>query len=71
MAERAQINPHFDEGLLVWSDDYSGRYAPPPGDYGDQFDDKWRLVLEDSSGEQGFNQGAGVSLDDSSIDGLV
>ena len=50
MPTRAQLNPHFDEGIFIWSDDYAERYAPPPGDYRDQFDDKWRLVLEDVTG---------------------
>ncbi len=70
MPTRAKANPHFDEGILVWSDEFSGSYAPP-GDYARQFDEKWRLVLEDPSGQLGFNDGPGVRLDDDSIDRLV
>ncbi|MCG8466710.1 MAG: class I SAM-dependent methyltransferase [Gemmatimonadetes bacterium] len=64
MSSATVVNPHFDEERIVWSDDYSGRYEPPPGAYDDQFDDKWRLVLEDATGEQGYNDGIGVRMDD-------
>lgn len=70
-AESQATNPHFDLDLLVWSDDYSGCFQPPPDEYFEQFDEKWRLVLEDASGTYGFNQGAGVQLDDDAIDLLV
>lgn len=40
-------NPHFDENLLEWSDDLSGRYPPPPRPYSEQFDLQWKLALED------------------------
>jgi len=64
-------NPHFDHGELVWRDEFSGRFAPPPDDYCEQFDDKWRLVLEDPTGGFGFNEGLGVQMDDDSIRRLV
>lgn len=65
------VNPHFDEDRVVWSDDYSGVYEPPTGEYGDQFDFKWQLVLEDRDGAQGYNQGLGSRTDDEAIDALV
>ena len=57
------INPHFDEGLVVWKDEYSGLYRPV--DYGSQFDDQWRLFLE---GKLGFNRHTGVETSDPWID---
>ncbi len=57
------INPHFDEGLVVWKDEYSGLYKPV--DYGSQFDDQWRLFLE---GKLGFNRHTGVETSDPWID---
>ncbi|MEM7293959.1 MAG: class I SAM-dependent methyltransferase [Pseudomonadota bacterium] len=65
------LNPHFDDNELVWRDEFSGRYQPPPESYYSQFDDKWRLVLEDDTGAEGFNAGLGVKMDDSSIRRLV
>ncbi|MEA2493537.1 MAG: hypothetical protein QOJ29_1448 [Thermoleophilaceae bacterium] len=46
MTEPRGANPHFDEDLVVWSDDLSGRYAPPPRPYSEQFDLQWKLALE-------------------------
>jgi SAM-dependent methyltransferase len=54
-------NPHFDDGLVVWSDEYSGRYYLPSDDYSGQFDLQWRLCLED------YYQTLGVSVDDEHI----
>ncbi|PKK89576.1 MAG: hypothetical protein CVV64_13485 [Candidatus Wallbacteria bacterium HGW-Wallbacteria-1] len=41
-------NPHFDEGLLVWDDSYTGRYSTPRGGYGEQFDLQWNQALRRS-----------------------
>lgn len=40
----ASRNPDFEDGLVVWNDEYAGRYEPVI--YGQQFDDQWRLFLE-------------------------
>ena len=64
-------NPHFDLGELVWRDEFSGRFSPPPTKYATQFDDKWRLVLEDYTGERGYNEGTGVQMDDDAVARLV
>jgi SAM-dependent methyltransferase len=42
-------NPHFDDGLIRWSDEYSGLYEAPPA-YDTEFDLKWRLALEGREG---------------------
>jgi len=57
-------NPHFDDGLLVWKDEYSGRYLPPPAGYAEQFDLQWRLYLE---GTRGFVRASGASIDEQAI----
>lgn len=59
-------NPDFDDGLVVWSDDYSGRYQPVA--YGQQFDDQWRLFLE---GKRGFHDHTGVETADAYIDDRI
>jgi SAM-dependent methyltransferase len=46
------FNPHFDEGRVVWSDDLSGRYGPPPRGYSEQFDLQWKLALANHPGYQ-------------------
>lgn len=38
------MNPHFDEGLVVWKDEYSGRYSAP--EYDSQFEKQWSLALQ-------------------------
>jgi SAM-dependent methyltransferase len=58
------FNPHFDEDRLVWSDDLSGRYAPPPRGYSDQFDLQWKLALES---HPGYVDHPGADLDDEYI----
>src|ERR1041385_3591710 len=63
MASRIR-NPHFDDGLIVWSDDYSGRYHPPANGYSEEFDLQWQLCLERS---EEFNRAPGASIDDSYI----
>jgi len=55
-------NPHFDDGLLIWSDEFSGRYAPPDGGYAEQFDLQWQLHLEGR-----FQPSADASTDESAI----
>jgi SAM-dependent methyltransferase len=59
-------NPDFDDGLVVWSDEYSGRYQPVS--YGEQFDDQWRLFLER---KRGFRDHTGVETGDSYIDDRI
>jgi len=59
-------NPDFDDDLAVWNDDYSGRYKPI--DYGQQFDDQWRLFLE---GKRGFRDHTGVETADPYIDDRI
>lgn len=43
-------NPHFDDNLVVWQDEYSGRYAPPPREYAEQFELQWSLALQRTPG---------------------
>jgi len=52
------INPHFDDERVIWKDEYSGLYEPV--NYGEQFDDEWRLFLE---GKTGFTKHTGVETD--------
>lgn len=59
-------NPDFDDGLVVWNDDYSGRYAPVV--YADQFDYQWRLFLER---QRGFRDHTGVETSDSYVDDRI
>jgi SAM-dependent methyltransferase len=47
MTRQRATNPHFDEDRLIWSDDLSGRYEPPPRPYSEQFDLQWKLALEE------------------------
>lgn len=61
-------NPHFDDGLVAWSDAYSGRYAPPPSTYGEQFDLQWKLAL--TKGTDWLDH-PGASVDDAYIDDRV
>jgi SAM-dependent methyltransferase len=61
-------NPHFDDGLVIWDDAYSGRYSPPPQGYENQFDLQWKLALERF---QGYEQGPGVRVDDENIDDRI
>lgn len=60
------LNPHFDEGLVVWSDAYSGRYEPAR--YDAQFDHQWKLFLE---GREGFVRHTGVETSDEYIDDRI
>jgi len=61
------INPHFDENLLVWKDEYSGRYQPPPTTYSDQFELQWKLALDDKT----FYDYSGASIDNDDIDNRI
>lgn len=54
-------NPHFDDGLVVWSDEYSGRYQAPATGYSEQFDLQWQLCLD---GNEDFHRAPGASVDD-------
>lgn len=56
-------HPHFDDEILVWNDEYSGRYEAPPSGYDDEFEVKWRLALD----RDDFNQGPGARVDDEYI----
>lgn len=60
-------NPHFDEGLVIWRDEYSGHYQPPPTTYSEQFELEWKLSLEDKS----YYNAAGASIDDDDIDDRI
>jgi SAM-dependent methyltransferase len=57
-------NPHFDDGLIVWRDEYSGRYKAPANGYSEEFDLQWKLCL---NGHEDFNRAAGASVEDRSI----
>ncbi len=59
----AIVNPHFDHGRVVWSDEYSGVYQPVA--YDEQFDRQWELFLEKRAG---FHHHAGVETKDRWID---
>lgn len=57
------INPHFEEGKVIWQDNYSDCYEPVP--YDQQFDYQWKLFLEKKAG---FHKHAGVETSDPWID---
>jgi 2-polyprenyl-3-methyl-5-hydroxy-6-metoxy-1,4-benzoquinol methylase len=59
-------NPHFDDELFVWNDQYSGRYGSVP--YPAQFDDQWRMFLER---RPGFKDHTGVETSDAYIDDRI
>ncbi len=59
-------NPDFEDNLVIWSDEYAGRYQPVV--YGQQFDDQWRLFLER---ERGFRDHTGVETSDPYIDDRI
>lgn len=62
MGNRRQAsNPHFEHGLVVWRDEYSGRYSPPESGYADQFELQWKLALERTDG---YFHNPGASTDD-------
>lgn len=61
-------HPHFDENLIVWSDDYHGRYGPPPTGYAQQFDLQWKLAVE---GDAEYYEHPGASVDDHYIEDRV
>ena len=63
-AQAVRHNPDFDDGLVVWADQYSGRYRPVA--YGDQFDDQWRLEQK-----RGFDDHTGVEVSDLYIDDRI
>ncbi len=56
-------NPHFDDGRIVWRDEYSGRYEAPRSGYDDEFEVKWRLALD----QDDYYQGPGARVDDESV----
>ncbi len=59
-------NPDFDDGLVVWSDAYSGQYHPVV--YGEQFNDQWGLFLDK---QRGFRDHTGVETSDPYIDDRI
>jgi 2-polyprenyl-3-methyl-5-hydroxy-6-metoxy-1,4-benzoquinol methylase len=59
-------NPHFDHNRVIWSDEYSGQYQPV--EYSEQFDEQWRLFLEN---RLGFHQHTGVETSDPYIDDRI
>lgn len=59
-------NPHFDDNLFIWKDEYSGCYAP--AQYDSQFDNQWKLFLE---GKEGFVRHTGVETSDDYIDDRI
>lgn len=60
------VNPHFDHDRIVWRDEYSGQYQPV--EYGEQFDDQWRLFLER---RVGFCRHTGVETSDPYVDDRI
>lgn len=66
MSNRTLRNPHFDDNRILWSDAYSGQYAPVA--YEEQFDGQWRMFLER---ERGFHSHTGVETDDEYIDDRI
>lgn len=59
-------NPHFDDGHILWKDEYSGRYGPVA--YEEQFDGQWRLFLD---GMRGFHDHTGVETSDEYVDDRI
>lgn len=59
-------NPHFDDGRVIWNDDYSGIYQPV--NYDEQFDLEWRLFLEKKTG---FFNHTGVETSDPWIEDRI
>lgn len=54
------INPHFDEDRVVWKNEYSGKYSPPP-DYSNEFELQWKLAVENI---EGYFDNPGASTED-------
>ena len=52
-------NPNFDHNRVIWKDENSGPYQPL--DYSQEFDNEWRLFLENKTG---FKQHTSVETDD-------
>jgi SAM-dependent methyltransferase len=51
MSDKQQVvNPHFDHDLVVWRDEYSGRYMPPSSGYAQEFELQWKLALQRTPG---------------------
>ena len=55
-------NPHFDDGRVVWSDEYSGLYEPPQ--YEEQFELQWNIAL---NGNPEYFDNPGASTEDDYI----
>lgn len=55
-------NPHLDDGLVIWRDEFSGRYGPPAEGYSEQFDLQWKLHLEGH-----FQRSPDASTDESAV----
>ena len=63
-SSRPHRNPHFDDDLVVWRDEYSGRYAPPPREYAEQFELQWNLALQRTPG---FDANPGANTEEEYI----
>lgn len=61
-------HPHFDDGLIVWSDAYSGKSPAPSAGYSSQFDLQWKIALE---GNPEYYVHPGASVDDAYIEDRV
>ena len=59
-------NPHFDDGRILWKDEYSSQYEAVA--YDQQFDDQWRRFLER---DRGFCDHTGVETSDEYIDDRI
>lgn len=66
--EFERLHPHFDQGLIEWSDKYSGKYPPPPTEYSRQFDLQWKIALE---GNIEYYQHSGASVSDEYIEDRI
>jgi 2-polyprenyl-3-methyl-5-hydroxy-6-metoxy-1,4-benzoquinol methylase len=66
MSDRTLRNPHFDDGRILWRDEYSGQYASVA--YEEQFDAQWRMFLDR---ERGFRDHTGVETSDEYIDDRI
>ncbi len=62
------LNPSFDDGLVVWDDRYRGHYHPPASSYSEEFELQWRLGLE---AVEGYYRHPGACVDDDYIDDRI
>jgi SAM-dependent methyltransferase len=62
------INPHLDQGRVVWSDEFAGEYNAPSSGYSEEFELQWKLALD---GRVGFYEHSGASVEDEHIDDRI